>query len=227
MSSLSNIQFISLGYTCTIAHNINLYLGKGKTNMFDWVRTDFDVILDILNVENIKDLFNVNNFELDKKLFAHDNNLTISLKNFNEKGLCYLFHHEILLSQFTYETETQKLNEFIDKYIRRYNRLIEMIKNDNPLVFIYSAYQSNKFDESIHVQPFIDSILSINKDKKFCLVILEYKNYDNYAFFVKNPYHLAMNIYKFIDPNIPDTKYEADHIKWTEIFDLIKLHAFT
>lgn len=219
------MEFISLGRHCDVAYNIAKYIKKEQTHFFDWLRTDFKCILHILYSNNIVTIFNLENIKVDKKLYAHENEIAITLKNFEENNLTLLFHHEIRLKDYNNYNDTEinnKLNEFIEKYKRRFNRLIQLIKSNNKLIFIYKV--TNYFDYKIYTSEFEKAILAINPNCIFSLVILVDVRDKDY-FYIKYKNYLKINIAKYIDKNIkPD--WNSPQIKWTEVFNIINILAF-
>jgi len=212
------MEFISLGRHCDVAYNITKFIKKKHTQFFDWLRTDFKCILYLLNLKDINTVFNLQNIKVDKQLYAHENEITITLKNFEENNLTLLFHHEIRLKEY----HEDKLNEFIDKYKRRFNRLIELIKSNTKLIFIYKI--TNHFDYKTYISDFEKAILSINPNCIFCLVILVDSREEDY-FYIKYEKYLKINVSKYIDKNIKHDWY-SPQIKWQEIFNIINVLAF-
>ena len=84
---LTNKRFISIGTNCDIAYNIKEHFNV-ETNFFDWAKTQFDSLLYILNLKNIKDLFLIDNIDIDLKLCEKYNDISITFKNFNDKNSC-------------------------------------------------------------------------------------------------------------------------------------------
>ena len=219
------MEFISLGRHCDVAYNIAKYIKKQPTQFFDWLRTDFKCILHILNLNNIDNIFNLENIKVDKELYAHENEIAITLKNFEENNLTLLFHHEIKLKDYNNYNNTEinnKLNEFIDKYKRRFNRLNELIKSNNKLIFIYKI--TNHFDYKIYISEFEKVILSINPNCIFCLVLLVDSREEDF-YYTKYKNYLKINVGKYIDKNIKPDWY-TPQIKWTEVFNIINILAF-
>jgi len=107
--------------------------------------------------------------------------------------------------------------QFIDKYKIRYYRLMDSINSNNKLIFIHKV--TGLFDESRDVIDFKNTILSINKNTNFCLVIL-INIPDNYVFIYKDRF-LKINISKLINTNIDPTWYSSE-LNWVEIFNIIK-----
>ena len=209
------MKFISLGRHCDIAHNIKLYnTDQPMTNFFDWLRTDFSSILQILNIGNIDKIFNKQNFIIDKKSYAHENNIGITFKNFEANKMCCLSHHDIILRNYSNEEMDKQLNEFIEKYKRRFHRLIEMIKSNEKLIFIHKSYW---FNES-HVDDFKNAILKINKNAIFYLVVLV--DQPNDWVVNKKGNYLKININKLINKNIK-TEWHNPQINWPALFSII------
>lgn len=211
------MKFISLGRHCDIGHNIKLYnKDQPITNFFDWLRSDFVSVLHILNIGNIENIFNKENMIIDKKSYAHENNVSITFKNFEANRMCFISHHDIELNKYNDQTMHHHLNELIEKYKRRYYRLIDMIKSSEKLIFIHKGWN---FNEAKHVNEFRNAIWRINKNAHFYLVLLV----DTPGEWVvnKKDNYIKININKLINRSIK-TEWHNPQFNWQEIFNIIK-----
>ena len=211
------MKFISLGRHCDIAHNIKLYNNDHViTNFFDWLRIDFSAVLDILNIGQIEKIFNKQNIIIDKKSYQHESNIGITFKNFETKQLCCLSHHDIKLENYNNEAMNNQLTEFIEKYKRRYNRLMDVIKSNEKIIFIYRGMN---FNENLHVPELRKTILKINKNAIFYLVVLV-DIPENWIERKKENY-LKINVNKLTNKNIK-IEWNNPQFNWQEIFNIIK-----
>jgi len=217
------MEFISLGRHCDVAFNLKKNNKTEITHFFDWIRTDFKCVLYILNLKNIDSIFNIDNLILDDKEHLYENEYTITLKNFVEKKQVFLFHHEIQINRDDDIDIKDKIKLFIDKYTRRYERLINLIKLDKKLVFIYRITE-NKFNYSTDINDFNKIVKSLNKNIIYCLVILVNDINEDY-YFVRFENYIKINISKYIDINI-NNDWTYSHIKWLNIYDIIEKNAF-
>ena len=112
--------YISLGRHCDTTFQIRKHItGETQTNFFDWVRVDFECVLDILNIRNIENMIYKENIRIDKYAYAHEGEMLIIFKNFESKKLNLLFHHDIKHRDYSDEELDEKLTEFMNKYKRR------------------------------------------------------------------------------------------------------------
>jgi len=95
-------KYISLGRHCDIAFNIEKYIGKEYTNFFDWLRTDFRAVLEILKTKDIETILNKNNINIDKKTYANEGDILLKLKNISQKNLICYFHHDMKNYNYRY-----------------------------------------------------------------------------------------------------------------------------
>jgi hypothetical protein len=212
------MYFISLGRHCNVAYNIKKYINNNvPTQFFDWSRTDFKCVLFILIFKNIEEIFNIKNIIVDKESYKHENKCGITLKNFVKDGLCLLYRHDVEYKNECNELEmNQKLIEFINKYKRRHNRLIELIKSDTKICFIYHITIGFDYND---VKYFNDILKNINKNVNYSLVLLVEED-DEYIYKKFNTY-LKINLKKFIDINInPD--WTTCQYDWKNIFKIIQ-----
>ena len=138
MHALNN--FISLGPHCCPRMRLDYIKNKNKnriniteTNFFDYLMVNINSIKQIFNIENIETFINRENINI---YGSNDKNLYIELKNIELKSI-----HDIVKDV----DENNELNinkQFIEKYIRRYNRLIELLNNNKKICFIYQSFIS-------------------------------------------------------------------------------------
>ena len=210
------MYFISLGRNCCVAYNIKKYINNNtSTQFFDWSRTDFKCVLYILNLETIDTIFNVENFLIDKETYKQDDDILITLNNFVKEGLCLLYHHDISLIEYLKQTETEILTEFINKYKRRHERLIDLIKTSQKLCFIYYISDSLDYDDC---KLFNKILTSINKDIDYVLVLLDdgvdYK-------YIHTEFFLKINLKYFTNKDI-EFDWTLQNIDWEGLFKYIK-----
>ena len=123
------MNLISLGGACVTKfqitnYKINNFIDNKETNLFDWVISIFQNILDILSTDNINNIFNIDN------IIHYELNGDQCRIGF--KPLDYFLSIHDLSNSYT----DSDLHEFIDKYKRRYERMINIIKNDNNIIFL-------------------------------------------------------------------------------------------
>ena len=213
------MHFISLGRHCATSYNIRKYIDSNiETQFFDWLRTDFKCVLEVLNVKNINEIFNIENIIVDKELYKDDNNLSITLKNFVKNNSTLLFHHDILLSEYIEQETNQKLIEFIDKYKRRYDRLIELIKTNKKLYFIYFITENFDYNDT---NIFNILVLKINKNINYVLILMkEEKQGSCYIYNIYNNY-IEINITNFVLDSYTDD-WTLNKYDWKKMFELIQ-----
>jgi hypothetical protein len=208
-------KYISLGRHCDVAFNIKKHTQFNEpTHFFDLLRTDFKCVLYILNLKNIESLFNIENINIDKITYKLDNDIRITLKSFENDKLTCMSHHDVCIDNYNEDCIIQ----FIEKYKRRFNRLIDLINSNNEIIFIYRVTE-NAFNEQTDTELFINTILSINKNAIFCLVLLV-ENDDNFLV-VSEKNYLKINIKGLIDTNISQT-WMMEHVDWSRLFNIIQ-----
>ena len=244
------MKYISLGRHCDVVYNIKKNIDDSvPTQFFDWVRTDFKCVLDILKLERTEpeallevsetgfySIFNIENIIIDDKTFAIDKQIGVTLKNFENKQNTLLFRHDIPLKEYNDAELNNQITEFITKYKRRFDRLIELIKLEpstnasetleqkcsplnNKLVFIYKALYNGNINFETDIDDFKNIITTINKNVDYCLVVLV-KSEENYIL-IKSKNYLKINISTFIDKNIP-FEWTRKQIDWKQIFNIIQ-----
>ena len=110
------INIVSFGSECDIKYQINKYLNLTKeTEFFDWLISDIDSVCDILS----KDINTILTFPNIQLIGYKNINSIIKFKNCTK----LVSMHDVPIKY-----SFNDINNFILKYKRRYNRLIELIK---------------------------------------------------------------------------------------------------
>lgn len=127
------MHIISLGHACQVKYNIDRLFKKQITNFFDWLITDWKSVLYILKNINNKD------FIIKSKFSNKDINITKTQYNTRK---CHKVEHKdfkmISLHDFPLKIDYMKtMDEFIEKYNRRLDRLKDIIKSNENIHFIH------------------------------------------------------------------------------------------
>jgi len=188
------------------------------TLFFDWLRSDFKAVLKVFSYKNI----------LEELLF-HDNILIyvyserdagLEFKNMilgNDKYFL-LSHHDVTTEGII---DKDAIQNFIDKYERRWNRIMEEIKQSSKNLIFMHRITDNKIvpgDEN----KFIELISNINPECKFCLVFLIHNNKISDAIIEKRNKFLCINIESFLKPNYSEEiDWKLNQYDWNRIFETI------
>jgi hypothetical protein len=139
------------GNACAVKQSIKNYTtGNNKTQFFDWLVVSMKSVNQLL--ENTPILFETNYFH------NASNKISINFKNFD----LLTSHHDI------HEFNDNSIHELTEKYTRRYNRLIDTIKEQQHIHFIRYC-NSNEFDE---INNFYTNIFKINPNLMFTFILI-------------------------------------------------------
>ena len=140
------------GNACAVRHSINNYTtNSNETQFFDWLVTSMKSVNQIL--ENTPIIFESN--------YIYPNTTSIDFKNFD----LLTSHHDI------HELNDNSINEITEKYIRRKERLIKTIKEQNKINFIrYCKNQQNLEEEEILI--FYKNVKNINPNLLFNFILI-------------------------------------------------------
>ena len=151
--------FISIGKKCGVKWNINKYIGKKETQLFDWLITDMNSVNKIINTQNIHTLINAHTVKRSKT----------NPYGFTKANARYcvtsLSKCESLHDVASNHSKTH-VNELINRLIRRYNRLINVIKNNKLKIYFIRNGEITNAEKKI----FINGIIKINPNCNFKLV---------------------------------------------------------
>jgi hypothetical protein len=199
------------GPACAIASIIkkDFYNNNCETNMFDYLEVSLESIIQVLNIKinnlDIEDHLK-NNISIIKNI---DGNNSVFFNNFDK----LISHHDLIL-----DYDITIFNNFIEKYKRRYFRLINSIINEDKIFFI--RFGKDK-EESIN--NFINIVKSINNNIKIIFIHLyfdENNKVNNYN--IKNYYYI--NFYNNLDLNKKYSEnlfYKTMEFNWDSVFEII------
>jgi hypothetical protein len=130
-------NFISIGPHCCPRMRIDYIKNKNgiyikETNFFDYLMVNINSIKQIFNTNNIETYINRENINI---YGFNQDNLYIELKNIELKSI-----HDVINDIDENNKELNIHEQFIEKYIRRYNRLIELVNNNQKICFIYQTH---------------------------------------------------------------------------------------
>ena len=143
------------GNACAVRQSIiNYTTNSNETQFFDWLVTSMKSVNQIL--ENTPIIFESN--------YIYPNPLNTTSINFKNFDLV-TSHHDI------HEFNDNSINEITEKYIRRKERLIKTIKEQNKINFIrYCKNQQNIEEEQILI--FYKNIKNINPNLLFNFILI-------------------------------------------------------
>jgi hypothetical protein len=163
------------GNACAVRQSIiNYTTTSNETQFFDWLVTSMKSVNQLL--ENTPIIFESN--------YIYPNTTSINFKNFD----LLVSHHDI------HKFNDNSINEITEKYIHRYERLINTIKEQKKINFIrYCKNQENLEEEEIY--SFYKNIKNINPELVFNFILIsDYNdlvipsNLDNFIYINLNNY---------------------------------------
>ncbi len=202
------------GPACAIGVSIknHFYNGNYKTNIFDYLEITMKSINQILNTNASLIYERFHNGNKNDIYLNHTNNYTIDFKNFDK----IMSHHD-LHSDYT----ENDYKEVINKIKRRYDRLIEYIKNEDQIFFI--RYGNENMEDIVN---FLHSVNRINDGLKIIYIQVSYEVCDvpDSSAYIGNYKIYRVNFYNHIDH---DKIYNSDpffktlEYDWNKIYNII------
>jgi hypothetical protein len=198
---------ISIGIACDVKYQIDKIFGSKETLFFDWLMTDMESVNNILSYHNnINDLLFYNNVIQNPNIPTHNTHARIIIKSLS---MCESIH-----DIFSNKVNKKSINEFIDKYKRRFNRIITYIKNNENISFI--RHGEITYEQKLR---FIEIIKEINPNCKFILGNLVKSDLQNNIISQEDNY-ICININKYIKPNIQED-WTNNHFDWKTMLYII------
>lgn len=193
------------GPACAVANSIKKYYNNNyKTNFFDFLEVSFFSIIQLLKIENIENELKTNNI-----ISNYIGKKSVYFNNFNKM----ISHHDL---EENYSDED--FNDFIEKYKRRYNRLLDIIKEEDKIFFIRYGLENEDF-----INDFINEINKINECLNVYFINVDYNTYNlNINYNIKN--YVYINFFNYIDYNIKyddDLYFKTLQFNWDKVFEII------
>lgn len=160
MDCLNN--FISLGPHCCPRMRLDWIKSKNgieitKTNFFDYLMVNNETIKTILDTESIETIFNKTNINI----YGYGADyLSVELNNIFLRSI-----HDVTNDIDKNRHDSNIQEQFIDKYIRRYHRLIDTLNNNKKTFFIYQgniSYEDYIEFDKIFKKKFTNKIIIIS-----------------------------------------------------------------
>jgi len=193
------------GPACAVAKSIKKYYYNDdyQTNMFDYLEISLLSIVQILNLEND----DINYLYLNNEIYLNkDNCNSVKFNNFHKM----ISHHDLKNNY-----SEKDYVDFIEKYKRRYYRLIHDIKNEDKIFFIRYGLEN----ESI-INSFIDRIKILNPSLKVYFIIVDYNENNEY---INNSNYTYINFYNYKE-NInysEDLFFRTMEYNWKVVYNTI------
>ena len=150
------MYYISLGAFCNVKYQIDKYNGGKETLFFDYLLTSMTSVIQLLECHNINNILNNNTIVRHPTNSVKDSKSRIIIKSLKS---CESIH------DIPINFNNAHINDFIDKYKRRYTRIINFIKSSEKLCFI--RYKKVSIEEK---RLFVEAVLKINPACNFTLV---------------------------------------------------------
>lgn len=197
------MRVISIGTACNVKYQIDKYFGKFETLFFDWLMADIKSVNELLRCKSIDDILNVNSIIVDPVTPIVGSNSRILITSLSN---CISIH------DIPVKPSDKDIIDFIDKYKRRYARMINIINSNEKVYFIRHG---NIDDEN--KQLFIDTIYSINKNCNFTLVIIKENQFIDTI-------NRSRNLLEINVTSKPDLvkDWTTDWMDWKSFFSVIK-----
>ena len=195
------------GNACAIRQSINNYTkNSNETQFFDWLVTSMKSVNQIL--ENTPITFESN--------YIYPNPLKTTSINFKNFDLL-ISHHDI------HEFNDNSINEITEKYNRRYERLINTIKEQNNINFIRYCKNSENIEEE-EILIFYKNINNINPNLVFKFILISDDNNLVIPNKLLKDNFIYINLNNYIDNDILNEKNEYFKTikKYKCVFDLVK-----
>ena len=200
-------MFISIGSACNVKYQLDIIFGKKETLFFDWLMTDMQSVIEIFNnYDDINKLLYYNNIIQNPLNPVHNNKSRIVIKSLS---YCESIH------DIDIHITPQKIYDFIEKYKRRYERIINYIKDYNNKIYFIRHGEIN----CEYKNQFIKIIKKINPKCDFILASV-IENISNDSIIEKTENYICINLNKF-KKQVIRIDWKNEQYNWKSIFNVI------
>jgi hypothetical protein len=201
-----SLSSCTAGPACAIACAIKQYFYNNnyQTNMFDYLEISLLAIIQVLllNPRDIEYLSDNNEISLNI-----DDNNSVKFKNFDK----IISHHDLKKDYSTID-----YNNFIEKYKRRYHRLIYDIKNQDKIFFIRYG-----IEDETQLSILINTIIENNKNLELYFINIINNEYNfNYKYLKNTNNFIVINLYNSLN-NDDDLFLKTLNSDWKPVYDFI------
>lgn len=214
------MKLISLGNACKVRESIDRFNGvRQETNIFDWVLSDFSSVVTIFqaisnNCE--KTIFDQHLFKNEGSHPTYNNHVCLSHKFIYFKSL-----HDVENNE---ENFNVNLQEFIKKYLRRSERLRNLIKSSTEKInFLYFVGSKEQIPTKEKMYYFIICIKKMNNNLDFKIHILIPPELSHLSHLI-GECHITnhVNIFYMKEIQNIDPVYEQrQNLNWYNLYNLI------
>ena len=199
--------YISIGNKCNIKHQIDKHKGLKETLFFDWLETDMNSVISILACNDIQEILYFENIFRDPMIpnIAEKTKSRVELKSLTK---C-VFVHDLPINM-----KDQDVYEFIEKYKRRFKRMIDYINGKEKIIFLRYGSITD-----VEKNKFIEVIQKINPQCNFVLVSIKIEQNENQI--KKEDFFLEINLTTKYQPN----DWKSNFLDWKQIFADIEQHG--
>lgn len=208
-------KVISLGSICQVKHNIDQYFGPSETNLFDWIITDFRTVLQIFN-DFEGNLFKKEKFTRDNilmEIYPHMDKFPFN--KFEHKEMKFISIHDFNGDHQNFELS---IDGICEKFLRRLNRLKEIILNTENIHFVHvidHSYLPEYIPSLDDINEFFSLVRNINSENNINLHILVAPIHQNLDFSHLVRENLHIHNFKIINNN---NDWIGSNFNWGEIF---------
>lgn len=188
MGEIEDIYYVSLSasevaYACGIRQSIiNYTQNHNETNFFDWLVASMKSINQVLENNPIE-------FDMNSTYINQLNSTSIHFKNFH----LLISHHDL------HEINENSINSLIEKYQKRYTRLINIIKTKSIIYFIRYCKDSNTMEEN-EIITFFKNISILNEKLKFKFILVsDHENLIIPSILIENKNFKYINLNDYMD----------------------------
>jgi hypothetical protein len=209
---MGQIKFISLGNTCAVKFNIDVFLKEKNgqaTYFFDRIKSyDFKSVCKILSSKNLDDILNLNSINV----IPYEGSPSNSKVEFTSFLNCLSVH------DVPNEYDENILIKFLEKYKHRRERILDEIKNNNNDIFFIRLGKVTTEEFEL----FNKIIMEINPECKYKLIsLIDTPNSD--ARNIVNNNFMIINLQKYLCGQIDKSDWKMQYFDWHKVLSDLEM----
>jgi len=157
-------MYISLGSACNVKYQIDKHTNNSQpTHFFDWLMTSFETVNQLISATSIAPYLDPATFKVESRTSVTRPRRIITRSTITLSAL----HSCVSIHDIVGNYDKAAIDAFVEKYTRRYVRLLEEIRSGHKIVFIYNGAVTEE-----QAQEFVKNVLHIHPSCPFTLVIV-------------------------------------------------------
>ena len=200
-------RLIGLGSSCIVAQRLRIAQLSQETHMFDWITSTFQTVLNVLRCVNAQDFVNKLMTNIEFKSEPFEGNRVIHCPQLGK----FESYHDL-----PYDFDESLFQEhFVNKYLRRYVRFMQVVSNSESFVFVHWISKNDPCIREEDINEFFNNVYAINSNKKVHLALIHENHKEIPNYHRNNIQCYQLNDYE--KESAKSNDWQLNHIDWDRL----------